>query len=66
MRSQGGAQAGRGKLLCEVELPRAGRAREHLFVLHENDRRDESCQAAGRWGASCGGREGAVVRWARL
>ena len=28
------------------------------------DRRDELPQAAGRWGASCGGREGAVVRWA--
>eukprot|EP00964_Phaeocystis_antarctica_P015373 scaffold8501_cov52-Phaeocystis_antarctica.AAC.3 len=51
VRSQGGAQAGRGKLLCEVELPQTV---------------ETSCQAAGRWGASCDGWEGAAVRWARL
>ena len=34
-RSQGGARAGRGTLVW------AGRAREHLFLLHKYDRRDE-------------------------
>ena len=41
----------------------AGRAREHLFILHENDRRESP--SSWKMG-SCGGREGAVVRWARL
>ena len=51
-----GRRAGRGKVLCDVELLRAGRAREHLFLLNKLR------PAAGRWVGSCGGREGAVVR----
>ena len=30
-----GTRAGRGKILGDVELPRAGRARQHLFILHK-------------------------------